>query len=269
MVPGKRTLVVVALTTTLVSCSSHAVPATTPTMPTEPLRIYATTATLPLVLDLTTTYSEIQPQTGFDTQAANYQSMLDLLLSGATPYFLSNHLSSQDLWAAPIGYDGIIIIVNRSVSITNITTEQIRTIYQGRSTNWQDLGGNQEKIVVFSREAGSGTRAEFERMIMGRRHTTANALVASSSEHMVDLVAQTPGGIGYVSVAHMNATVRPMSINGIDPSLENIRNHRYPLRSTIFVIGLGEPQDEYRMFIGWVQSPAGQDVVTRQYVPLN
>lgn len=269
MVPAKRTLVVVAITTTFVSCSSQAVPATTPTMPAEPLRIYATTATLPLVFDLTTTYTETQPQTTFETQAANYQTMLDFLLRGTAPYFLSTHLSSQDLWAAPIGFDGIVIIVNPDVSISNLTTEQIRMIYQGRITDWQTLGNETGQVVVFSREAGSGTRAEFERMVMGRRYTTANALVASSSEHMVELVAQTPGGIGYVSINYVRDSVRPLSIDGVRPTLASISNHRYPLRSTMFIIGLNEPQDEYRAFIGWIQSPSGQEIVGRQYVPLN
>src|SRR3990172_329317 len=102
MVPAKRTLAIVVLTTTLVSCSNQAVPATTPTFP--------------LVIDLTTVYAETHSHITFDTQSANYQTMLDHLLNGITPYFISTHLSSDGLWAAPIGQDGIAIIVNRNLN---------------------------------------------------------------------------------------------------------------------------------------------------------
>lgn len=269
MVPAKRTLVIVALTTTLVSCSNQAVPATTPTMPTQPLRIYATTATLPLAIDLTTAYIETHPRSTFTTHTASYQTMLDLLFRGGTPYFFTTHLSSDALWVAPIGQDGIAIIVHQDVEIDGLNTEQLREIYQGRLTNWLEVGGNDQEIIVYSRESGSGTRAEFERMIMGKRETTPNALVASSSENMIALVIQTPGSIGYVSTGYLDNTVHAVEINGVSPTLDTIANHRYPLRSTIFIMGLSEPQGDYRLFVGWLQSPDGQAIVAKRYAPLN
>lgn len=255
----KRTLAIVALTTSLMSCSQQAVPATTPTMPTETLRIYATTATHPLMLDLTTTYNSLPP-VSFDTYTANYQSLLEALLNDETPYFMTNYLPADSpLWAAPIGRDGIAIISHPDTPLENLTLAQLRNIYQGQSN---------ESLVVFSREAGSGTRAEFERMVMGRRRTTANALVAASSQNMVERVAQTPNSIGYVSIGHLMDDVHVVAVEGVPPTQENIRLNLYPLRSTIHIVGQAAPTGSTRLFFGWIQSQAGQAVVAQRYAPM-
>ncbi|GAB4519064.1 MAG: phosphate ABC transporter substrate-binding protein [Anaerolineae bacterium] len=266
MHPAKRTLAIVALTTSLVSCTTQAMPASTPTQPTETLRIYATTATLPLLIDLTTAYNG-SPPVSFDTYNTNYQTMLDELRSGETPYFLTNHLENN-LWAAPVGQDGIAIITHPSLSLDNLTLEQLRDIYQGRTTRWDQLNGDAANIVLFSREAGSGTRAEFERMVMGRRRTSTTALIASSSENMVEQVARTPYSLGYVSIGYLNERVRPLALDGVLPTADNIFNSLYPLRSTIHIVGQQAPTGSYLVFFGWIQSPEGQAIVAQRYVPL-
>lgn len=269
MLPASRTLAIVALTTTLISCSGQAVPATTPAGSPEKLHIHATTATIPLVLDLTTAYTEEHPLVSFDTRNTNYRSSLEHLLNGEIAYFLSNHLNADAPWAAPIGYDGIVVLAHPDVDVEQLTTEQLRAIYQGRITNWQQCGGQDQAITVFSRESGSGTRAEFERMVMGRRQTTLAAHVMSSSRNMLEGVQQTPGGIGYISIGYLADVQHPLQIDGVMASLQTVADSSYPLRSTLFVIGRLDPQESYRQFIGWIQSPQGQAVVARRYAPLN
>ncbi len=268
MKPAKRTLAIVALTTTLMSCSSQAVPATMPTAPVETLRIYATTATLPLVMDLTTAYSDTPP-VSFDTRNSNYQTILNDLLSGETPYFITNHLPLEStLWAAPIGQDGIAIITHPQTPVQNLTLEQLRDIYQGRITRWDQAGNlpHPQEITLFTRENGSGTRLEFEQMVMGRRITTANARVAFSSQNMIENIAQTPNSIGYVSISYLEARVQAIPINDSLPTQQNIRDNIYPLRSTLYITGLQPPEGRYLTFFGWVQSLQGQAIVARRYV---
>jgi phosphate transport system substrate-binding protein len=268
MRPAKRTFAIVVLTTTLVSCSNQMPPATTPAIASEPLRIDATTGVLPLVMDLTVAYSGGHSRASFETHQANSQVMLDGLLAGERAYFMTNHLPVNDLWAAPIGQDGIAIVANPGIDIEGLTTEQLRMIYQGRITNWSEIGGAEQDINVFSRENGSGTRAEFERIIMGRRQTTPDARIAPSSGRMIESVAEVAGGIGYVSVGYLDNSVRVLAINDVEPTPANIAANRYPLRSTLFVVGLEAPQGEYLAFISWIQSPQGQQVVARRYAPL-
>ncbi len=261
----KRTLVIAAFT--LVSCSSRIVPAATPTFQTTTLRLYATTATAPLINDLAASYSHFYPYT-FDIVTGNYEAMLDSLLRGDSRYFLSNHLPTDTLWAAPVGQDGIAIIVHPVNPLTELTTAQLRRIYQGHIPNWRELGGADADMVVISREDGSGTRAEFEQLVMGERRTTLGARIAPSSSAVLRSVAQLPGGIGYVSMGYLDSSVRAMSIDGVAPTLDNVYENTYPLRSTLYFVGLEEPQDDYRIFIGWVQSPEGQAVVAHHYAPL-
>lgn len=103
---------------------------------------------------------------------------------------------------------------------------------------------------------------------MGSRQTTFAARIAPSNLDMVSAVAQTPGGIGYVSLAFVDPRVRAVPIAGVECTLATVRDNTYPLRTTLFVVGLEEPEGLYREFIGWTQSAAGQAVVARRYSPL-
>jgi ABC-type phosphate transport system substrate-binding protein len=70
-------------------------------------------------------------------------------------------------------------------------------------------------------------------------------------------------------MSYVDAGVRAIRINNIEPTLENVYMNTYPLRATLFIAGLNEPQNEYRTFIAWVQSLEGQAVVARRYAPLS
>lgn len=271
----KRAIVVVAFT--LVSCSTRTLPAATPTTEATALRIYATSATLPLVNDLTSVYSRMNPSITFEITSGDYDAMMDRLLHGDMPFFLSNHLPPEDntpVVAFPIGQDGIAVIVHPENPVEGLTTTQVRDIYQGWTSNWRDLGGRDEPIMVFSREDGSGTRAEFDSLVMGDRRTTRMAQMVPSSAAAMTAVARDPSGIGYVSMGYVDDSVRALAIDGVLPTAENVLNSTYPLRSFLYIVGLrdpdgSEPMDiHYRAFIGWVQSAEGQSVVARRYAPL-
>jgi phosphate transport system substrate-binding protein len=268
MVSTRRTIATVALATMLVGCRGQILPATTTTTP-GVMRIGTTTALSPLIDDITLSYGNSHPAQLIDSHYANYETMLRYLYDDEVTYFISSHLPPESqLWAAPIGQDAIVIISNHNSALDGLTTEQLRGIYQGQITSWGELGGQHEDIIVFSRENGSGTRAEFERMIMGRRQVTANAHVVSANSYIIASVADTPGSIGYVSMSYANESVKIFDIDGISPCPETIYSNLYPLRSTIFVIGLEEPGGHYRALIGWLQSPEGQETIAEHYSPL-
>ncbi len=194
-------------------------------------------------------------------------------MRGDAPYFVTNHFpldaQTEDLWAAPLGQDGIAVIVHPDNAMQGLTTQNLRDIFQGWTTNWSDVGGTDEPITVISREDGSGTRAEFESLVMGDRATTPNALVAPSSAAAVLLVGRTPGSIGYVSLSYVTPDVRALAIDDVLPSLDSITDSTYPLRSIVYIVGLAEPQGDYRAFIAWMQSLEGQAVVSRTHAPLS
>jgi phosphate transport system substrate-binding protein len=266
----KRALAIMAFT--LASCSSPAIPASTPTSHTITLRLYATTPTIPLLQDLISQYSQGYPAYIFETSVGNYETILEKLLSGETPYALTNHLPDNliddPVLAWPIGQDGIAVIVHPSNLLQNLTLPQLRGIYLGHFSNWNEVGGADETITVISREDGSGTRAEFERLVMGTRQTTLSAQIAPSSSAMVESIADLPGAIGYVSLSYVEDRIGTLTIDDIAPTLENVFNNIYPLRTTLYVMGLAEPEGDYLQFISWIQSQVGQTVVAQQYAPL-
>jgi phosphate transport system substrate-binding protein len=271
-----RRALTLAAAAALVSCSGPTAPASTPSLDhallsATPIRIYATTATLPLVNDLTSAYGGVYAdlQLTFETRTGNYRTLLQYLLNGEMPYFISNHLPPESpLWGAPIGGDAIAVIVHPDNPVSDLSLDQLRLIYQGRVDQWRALGGDASAVVVVSREAGSGTRAEFENRVMGSRQTTGAALIAPSSTAVVDLVAATPGAIGYVSLAHVDRRVRALSVDGVSPSPASVAGNQYPLRTTLYLVGLEAPEGVYRDFADWLQGPSGQAVIARRYVPL-
>lgn len=263
----KRTLAIVTLA--LVSCSSPVTPATTPTRDAVTLRLYASTPAIPLLNDLTSYYNEINPSVHFETLTGNLETIIGQLQPDVDAYVLTTHLPNErPMMAWPIGQDGIAIITHPQNTIENISSEQLRNIYLGHVPQWDNLGGAEEDIIVVSRESGSGTRDEFEKLLLGQRLTTLSAQVAPSSDAMVVSVANQSGSIGYVSISYVNSSVKVLAVDGVMPTINSVYDNTYPLRSTIFVIGEREPEAEFREFIGWIQSPEGQKIVGLRYAPL-
>lgn len=223
------------------------------------LRVYSTDANASLLAQLTRTYSAIHPAVSFETTTGNHSWLLQQMTGGELSYFLSSYLPLQGaLWAAPIAQDGLALVVNPDVRLSNLTLEDVRRIYRGHVLNWQELGGSDLAVALFSREDGSDTRLEFERLVMGRERTSPNAQVLPSVDAMIERVATVPGAIGYVPVSQLNSRVQAITLEGAVPSVEAVAANQYPLRSTIYLIGRLEPDGEMRAFVGWVQGLAGQ-----------
>lgn len=263
-----RTLAMVAFTT-VVSCTSQLAPVTVTQAEPTVLRIYSTGATTRLVSDLSSTYESLAPHVQLETASGSYATMLDALAREEMPYFISHHLPSEPgYWSIPIAQDGLVVTIHSTNVVTNLTTEQLRQIYQGLVTNWVDVGGENRPILLLSREDGSGTRAELERLVMGQRLVTPTAQIMPSNAAMLSVIASEPDSIGYTTYSNLTDGVTPIRLDNVMPSQQTIAQNSYPLRSTLFVVGLEPPTGEYRQFINWIQGQQGQAVVQRGYVPL-
>ncbi len=263
----KHTLVMV--TFALVSCSTPVAPASTPTHGAVTLRVYATTAAIPLLNDLTNHYIETHPNVSFETTTGNFQTMLQQLNQNGEGYLLSNHLPDDNsILAWPIGQDGIALVTHPKNPVDGLSSEQLRSVYLGHVARWSEVGGIDSPITILSREDGSSTRAEFEKLLLGERLTTQSAQIAPSSAAMISSVSQIPNSIGYVSMSYLDEKVKVLSIDGIKPTPATVSDNTYPLRSNLYVIGLTEPQNMYRDFVGWIQTPEGQQIVGMHYAPL-
>jgi ABC-type phosphate transport system substrate-binding protein len=257
----RRTLAILVCMT-FVGCSNLA-PTQVGTRSNVVLHIYSTPDTAPLVAQLVQDYRLANANTlsiAVETQVGSHAALLNRLNTGETMYFVSHYLPADtELWAAPLAQDALAIILNPENPVPALNTNDIRRLYQGIVKDWAEVGGLKQDVTLLSYDAGTDMHAEFERLVMGRRLITANALAIPSAEAALERIAVTPGGIAYIPYSQLNDTVRVIAVEGVLPDVETITSNAYPLRTTIFIIGLGAPQDTvYRTFIEWVQSEAGQ-----------
>jgi len=162
-----------------------------------------------------------------------------------------------------IGEDSIAIIVNPTNSVNSLTTDQLRDIYQGKITNWKQVGGEDAPIKVIIREAGSGTRITFEDILFGSTVTQNNFTIGISTYQVMQDVAVTPNAIGYVSQNALNTGVKVMGINGMSPTDANIASGRYVLKRPLIFLVKGTGNSAIDDFINFSLSPEGQKIVNQ------
>lgn len=163
-----------------------------------------------------------------------------------------------------VAIDGIAVITHTSNTVSDLTSQQLTDIYTGKITNWVDLGGADEAIVVLGREAGSGTRGAFEELL-DVADQCAYAQELDSTGGVLAKVASTPGSIGYVSLDVIDDTVKALSLDGVEPTEENIVAGSYKLSRPFVMATLGtidEQNDLVKTWFGFVQSDAGKAVTT-------
>jgi phosphate transport system substrate-binding protein len=275
---AKRTIIILSLA--LASCQGPmAVPTATPQ--TYTVHIMATTATYPLLHRLASRYERPGTLLAVHSVAANWTTVYDRLLAGEVPFALTTYLAADaKLWAAPIGQDGIAIIVHTANPVPALTTDDLRLIFQGQITSWAELGGADLPVQVVSREAGADTRLAFESLVMAGQPITLSARLALSSQSMVEIVANNPGAIGYVSMgwAATSRQVRMVPLLAASgdptpqlPTPETVSTGVYPLRTPILVVGpdAPDPGTIYYDWFAWMQSEPGQRVVAQRHGTLS
>jgi phosphate transport system substrate-binding protein len=156
--------------------------------------------------------------------------------------------------------DGIAIVVNPKNAITGLTTDQVRDIFNGKITNWKDVGGADAPITVVSREAGSGTRSSFEQIITNI-NLKKDALIQDSNGTIRETVANDVNSIGYLSHGLINEKIKAVKVDGQDCTKETIISGNYKLVRPIYLLTKGSPQGEVKNFIDYILSAEGQKTI--------
>jgi phosphate transport system substrate-binding protein len=168
-----------------------------------------------------------------------------------------------------IARDGIAIVANPDVTVSDLSIEQIRGIFSGGIDNWTQVGGTEGSIVVVSREEGSGTRGAFEELVLGEGVLmTETAILQPSNGAILTTVASTPASVAYLSFGYMNSSVKAISIDGVEPTPENAASGAYPIVRPLNMVTDGEPEGLVRAFIDFIYSADGQAIVEEEgYLP--
>ena len=161
-----------------------------------------------------------------------------------------------------LAYDGIAIIVNPENPVSDLTLEQIADIYTGRITNWKDLGGNDAEIVLIGREAGSGTRDGFE-TITGTTDACQYRQELTSTGDVITTVAQNPDAIGYASLASIKDTVKALSVGGIVPTEDSVKDGSYAIQRPFVLVTKTDASlsTAAQAFFDYTTSTAANDLI--------
>ena len=162
-----------------------------------------------------------------------------------------------------VAIDGIAVITNKSCSIKDVTSKDLAKIYSGEITDWAELGGKEQPIIVIGREAGSGTRDAFEELLEVK-DGCVYAQELDSTGAVLAKVATTPGAIGYVSLDVVDDTVSGLKIDGVEPTEEEILAGNYMLQRPFVMATKGEISEQNELVQAWfnyINSDDGKEVI--------
>jgi phosphate transport system substrate-binding protein len=263
----------VFLSAALISACSQ--PPTTPPAPVL-LRLSGSTSMQPLLRDLAAAYSERYPYVTFDFSAVGSTAGMEALRRGSADLALvSRELQPEEeydtrtrerlLAYTVIAQDAVAVVVKESNPLRELTWYQVRNIFEGQVTTWDEVGSPAGDILVISREDGSGTRAVFEGLVMRDRRVTPTALIMPSSDAAQDYLATHDGAIGYLSLGYLSPGVATLAIDDVRPEREAVENGTYAITRPFLLVSHPDPEPEVARFMEFARSPAGQAIVGQTY----
>ncbi len=174
----------------------------------------------------------------------------------------------------PVAFDAICLVVSEEVydsGIASLTRDEVRRIYSGSISNWAILGGPDAEIFAIGRRPGSGTRDTFNEVIMGSREaeTPGVAYDSGESSEVKFSTRRSENAIGYMGYSFvMTGDASVISLDGVAPTIDNIKNGTYPLARSLYFVTLGQPSTGASAFIDYVLSPAGAQIATENgFIP--
>ncbi len=169
--------------------------------------------------------------------------------------------SETGIEAHVFAYDGIAVIVNNANPLTDLSSDDLATIFKKEVSNWSELGGNDGTIVVVGRDAASGTRGAFEEILSITDETMYDSELEATGS-VISTVASNANAIGYVSLSAVEEQVKSLSIDGVTPEESTIKDETYPIqRPFLMVTREGETDSETLDFVAWATSDAVAELV--------
>ena len=231
------------------------------------LSVVGSTSVEPFAEALSEEFMNRHPREKIFVQGGGSSAGIQAVRTGAAEVGMSSRNlmpGESDLISIPIIYDAIAVIVHPENPLGDLTLEQIRKIFAGEVTRWSRLGGADRDITLVSREEGSGTREAFQSLIMGKKEISLAALVQDSNGAIRQVVSDDRNAIGYISLGLVNNRVKAVKIEGVEPSVENIREQRYKIVRPFLFVFKSEPRGMAKEFLDYILSPAGQDLLVHE-----
>lgn len=184
---------------------------------------------------------------------------------------LKDEEKANGLEGTILAYDGIAIIVNPNNPVSDLDIETIAKIYTGEIKNWKEVGGNDAEIVLIGREAGSGTRDGFESITDTEDQCQYRQELTSTGD-VITTVASNPGAIGYASLASVKDTVKALTVGGVAPSEETIKDGSYVVQRPFVLVTQKDAKltENAQKFFDYITSEAANEIISSAgVVPAN
>ena len=166
-----------------------------------------------------------------------------------------------------VAFDALAVIVHPSNPVARLTREQLDGIFRGKITNWKQVGGEDRKIVVYSRETSSGTYEFFKESVLKHRNYMPAVLSMPATGAIIQSVSQTPGAIGYVGLAYLNPEVKALAVSYdgggsyVAPTFDNARSKSYPIVRPLYFYYTKSNEAAVRPLVDYLTSDEGQAMV--------
>ena len=211
------------------------------------------------------TYPNLQLEPQFTGSSAGVEAVTNGTADiGDVSRALTDEEKAGGLVENIVALDGIAVVTDTANTATNLTTQQLKDIYTGKITNWSEVGGADQNIVVIGRESGSGTRDAFEE-ILEIADQCQLAQTLNETGAVAAAVQSTPGAIGYISLDALNDKVKALQLDGVAPSEETVKDGSYTLQRPFVMATKGEISEQsaqVQAVFEFINSDAGQEVIS-------
>ncbi|EOT30109.1 phosphate ABC transporter substrate-binding protein PstS [Enterococcus saccharolyticus] len=243
----------------------------------ESVTAVGSSALQPLVETVAEAYQTENPGEFINVQGGGSGTGLSQVQSGAVDIGNSDLFAEEkkgidaaSLVDHKVAAVGITPIVNKGVGVSDISLENLKKIFLGEITNWKEVGGKDQEVVLLNRAAGSGTRGTFEKWVLDGE-TAKRAQEQDSSGMVRQIIADTPGAISYVAFSYVTDDVATLSIDGVEPTDENVTTNEWIIWSYQHMYTKGEPQALTKEFLDYILSDEVQESVVGElgYIPVS
>jgi len=170
--------------------------------------------------------------------------------------------------AVLVAKDAISIYLHPKNPVKNLSVEQLKSIYTGKFTNWKQVGGRDQPILLLNRMPNSGTYVYFQEHVLGGEDYKQYAKILATTAAIVRMVEKNVNAIGFGGIGYEAADMH-CSVNGIEPTVKNVMNNSYPLTRYLYFYTINTPRGNVKNFIDWVLGVEGQSIVRQEgYFPI-
>ncbi len=248
------------------------------------LTVNGSTTILPIMQKAVEAFMKANPDINVTVQGTGSSNGIKALLDGAADIAMaSRKMKDKEKQAGAdkgvnaveyrIALDALLPIVNPANPVSDLTLEQLQGIYAGQITNWKEVGGNDEEIVVISRDSSSGTYGTWKDMVMEhgdkKERVTPKALLLASSGLVMTEVSKNKKAIAYDGIGYVDKTVKALKVKGVAGNMETVYSNAFPLGRELQLYTNGDAKGDAKKLIDFLLSAEGQQLVKESgFIPL-